>query len=90
MSTRKHTMMRLTSLAAAGRLKGILIKDFSEPMSSQIIKHALDKHGMSAKSFNNSGKAKVINEIVSDYRAIKPIGSDSAVQLKKNLCLALK
>jgi hypothetical protein len=83
-------MMRITSLAAVGKLKDILMRDFSEPLVSQIIKHAYDKHGINEKSFNNGGKTKLINTIVSDYRAIKPIGSVSAVKLKKNLRLSLK
>lgn len=83
-------MMRLTSLAANGRLKDILIRDFSEPLSSQIIKHAYDKHGGNEKRFNNGDKTKVIDTIVSDYQAIKPIGSVSVTELKKSLRLALK
>jgi len=41
-------------------------------------------------SLNNADKTKVVNSIISDYKAIKPIGSVSVVQLKKDLHLAIK
>lgn len=83
-------MMRLTSLAAAGRLKDVLAKDFSEPLSSQIIKHTYIQHGVHRERFTISDKTSVINSIVSDYKAIKPFGSIPLVQLKKSLHLVLK
>lgn len=90
MNWRKQTRIRLTFMAATGRLKDILMRDFSEPLASQIIKYAYDKHDINERNFNNGGKTKVINAIVSDYKAMKPIGSVSAVQLKKNIRLSLQ
>ena len=90
MLSKKQKMMRLTSLAATAGLKDILMKDFSEALSSQIIKQNYHKHGLKLNNLNNSGKTKAINSIVSDYKAIKPIGSVSVVQLKKDLRLAIK
>ena len=83
-------MMRLTSLAVTTGLKDILMKDFSEALSSQIIKQNYHKHGLKLNNLNNSGKTKAINSIVSDYKAIKPIGSASVAQLKQDLNLAIK
>ena len=74
--------MRLTSLAVTQRLKDILIKDFSESLSSQMIKQNFYKHGLKLNSLNNDGKTKTVNSIVSDYKAIKPVGCVSVVQLK--------
>jgi len=83
-------MMRLTSLAVTAGIKNILMKDFSESLSSQIIKHNYDKVDLKAKDFSSSAKTQVINSIVSDYRAIKPIGSFSVDKLKKSLRLAIQ
>jgi len=66
------------------------MKDFSESLSSQIIKQNSYKHGLKLNSLNNSGNIKAVNSIVADYKAIKPIGSVSIVQLKKDLRLAIK
>ena len=82
--------MRLNSLTVTARLNNILIKDFSESLSSQIIKQNFYKHGLKLNRLNNDGKTKVVNSIVSDYKAIKPVGSVSVVQLKKDLRLAIK
>jgi len=90
MFSKKPTMMRLTSLAVTQRLKDILIKDFSESLSSQMIKQNFYKHGLKLNSLNNGGKTQVVNSIVSDYKSIKPIGSVSVEQLKKDLRLAIK
>jgi hypothetical protein len=90
MRSKKQKMMRLTSMAVAARLNNILIKDFSESLSSLIIKQNFYKHGLKSKELNNGGKTKAVNSIVSDYKAIKPIGSVSVVQLKKDLRLAIK
>jgi hypothetical protein len=90
MLTKKQKIMRLTSLVVKEGLKDILMKDFSESFSSQVIKHNYDKHGLKAKNFNNGGKTKVVNSIIADYKAINPIGSVSVVQLKKSLRLAIK
>ena len=83
-------MMRLNSLTVTARLKDILMQDFSEALSSQIIKHNYHKHGLKLNSLNNGGKTNAVNSIVSDYKAIKPIGSVSVVQLKQDLDLAMK
>lgn len=90
MHSRKRKMMRLTSMAVTAGLKDILMKDFSESLSSQMIKHNYCKHGLKVKSLDSGGKAKVVDSIISDYKAIKPIGSVSVDQLKKDLCLAIK
>lgn len=90
MRTKRQQMMRLTSLAVTARMKDILMKDFSESLSSQIIKHNYDRHGPKATGFSNRSKTKVVNSIVSDYKAIKPIGSVSDDQLKKSLRLAIE
>jgi hypothetical protein len=90
MRTKKQQMMRLTSLAVAARMKDVLMSDFSESLSSQIIKHNYNKHGSKATGFSNRSKTKIVNSIVSDYRAIKPIGSVSDDQLKKSLRLAIE
>ena len=82
--------MRLTSMAVTAGLKDILMKDFSEALSSQIIKQNYQRHGLKLNGLNNAGKTKAVNSIVSDYKAIKPIGSVSVVQLKKDLRLAIK
>ena len=83
-------MMRLTSLAVTAGLKGVLMNDFSESLSSQIIKQNYHNHGLKPGTLNNGGKTKVVNAIVSDYKAIQPVGSISVVQLKKSLRLAIK
>ena len=83
-------MMRLNSLMVTARLKDILMQDFSEALSSQIIKQNYHKHGLQLNSLNNGAKTKVINLIVSDYKAIKPIGSVSVAKLKKDLRYAIK
>ena len=90
MLSKKQKMMRLNSLEATTRLKDILMKDFSESVSSLIINHNYYKHGLKLNSLNNADKTKVVNAIVSDYKAIKPIGSVAVVQLKKGLRLAIK
>ena len=90
MLSKKQKMMRRTSLAVTAGLKDILMNDFSEALSSQIIKLNYHKHGLKLNSFNNGGKTKAVNSIVSDYKAIKPIGRASVVQLKKDLRLAIK
>jgi len=91
MLSKKQKMMRLTSLAVTAGLKDILMKDFSEALSSQIIKQNYHKHGLKLNSPNNNGgKTKAVNSIVSDYKAIKPIGSASVAQLKQDLNLAIK
>jgi len=82
--------MRLNSLTVTARLNNILIKDFSESLSSQIIKQNFYKHGLKLNRLNNDCKTKVVNSIVSDYKAIKPVVSVSVVQLKKDLRLAIK
>jgi hypothetical protein len=66
------------------------MKDFSESLSSQIIIRNIYKHGLQLSSLNNGDKTKVINSIVSDYKAINPIGSVTVDQLKKDLSLAIK
>ncbi len=90
MRLKKQKMMRLTSMAVTAGLNNILTKDFSESLSSQIIKQNFYKHGLKLNSLNNGSKTKVVNSIISDYKAIKPIGSVSVVQLKKDLRLAIK
>lgn len=90
MRSKKLQMMRLTSMAVTAGLNNILVKDFSQSLSSQIIKQNLYKHGLQLNSLNNGGKTKIINSIISDYKAINPIGSVSVVQLKKDLRLAIK
>ena len=89
MRSKKHQLMRLTSMAVTARLKDILKKDFSESLSSQIIRQNFYKHKLKLSSLNNGGKTKVVNSIVSDYRAIKPIGSVSVDKLKRDLRLAI-
>ena len=83
-------LSRLTSMAVTARLNNILTKDFSGALSSQIIEQSFHKHGLKLNSLNNDGKTKTVNLIVSDYKAIKPIGCVSVVQLKKDLRLAIK
>jgi len=90
MHSKKQKIMRLTSMAVTARLNNILMKDFSESVSSLLIKQTIYKHGLKLNSLNNDGKTKTVNLIVSDYKAIKPIGSVSVVQLKKDLRLAIK
>ena len=89
MHSKKHQMMRLTSTAVTARLKDILKKDFSESLSAQIIKQNYYRHGFNLNSLKNGGKKKLVNSIISDYKAINPIGSVSADQLKKDLHLAI-
>jgi len=90
MLSKKQKMMRRTSLAVTAGLKDVLMKDFSEALAAQIIKQNYLKHGLKSDSFNNGGKTEAVNSIVSDYKAIKPIGSVSVVQLKQDLDLAMK
>ena len=82
--------MRLTSMAVTARLSNILMNDSSESLSSLIIKQNTYKHGLTLNSLNKDGKAKTVNSIASDYKAIKPIGCVSVVQMKKDLHLAIK
>lgn len=88
--SQKQKKMRVDSLMVTARLNNVLIRDFSESVSSQIIKQNIFKHFLKSNSLNDSAKTKLINSIVSDYKAIKPIGSVSVVQLKKDLRLAIK
>jgi len=76
-------MMRLTSVEVTTRLKDILMKDFSEALSSQIIKQNYHKHGLKLNSRSNGGKTKAVNSIVSDYKAIKQSWSGKTGQRHK-------
>jgi nitrogen fixation protein FixH len=88
MHSKKQKMMRLTSMAVT--VSNILMNDFSESLSSLIIKQNTYKHGLTLNSLNKDGKAKTVNSIASNYKAIKPIGCVSLAQLKKDLRLAIK
>jgi hypothetical protein len=60
-----------------------LMKDFSAPLASRIIEHNVRKHHVETK--NRQQYAKLINAIVSDYQAIKPLGPINIADLKKEL-----
>jgi hypothetical protein len=90
MRSKKQKLMQSTSLAVASGLQYILMRDFSESLSFLIIKHNYCKHGLKLTSLDMSGKEKVVDSIISDFKAIKPIGGVSVLQLKKKLLLAIK
>jgi hypothetical protein len=90
MRSKKHQMMRLTSMTVTARLKDILKKDFSESLSAQIIKQNYTRHRFNLNSLKSGAKTKLVNSIISDYKAIKPIGSVPVDQLKKDLRIAIK
>lgn len=71
-------------------LKNVLMKDFSGPLSLLMIKHNYCKYSLQSKSLDTGGKTKIVNLIVSDCKAIKPIGGVSVIQLKRELRLAMK
>ena len=71
-------------------LKKILMKDFSESLSSQIIRQNYDKCGLKLNGFNNGSHTKLINSIASDYKDIKPLGNVTVVQLKRDMRAAIR
>lgn len=71
-------------------LQRVFMKDFSEALSVQMIKYYCSEHYLKMSSIHNSDKTALINSIVSDYQAIKPIGNVSVKKLKKELRLAIK
>ena len=72
-------------------LKKILMKYFSEDLSSQIIRHNYNKNGLKLNGNGNSNgnHTKLINSIASDYKAIQPIGNVAVVQLKRDMSSAI-
>jgi hypothetical protein len=68
-------------------LKEHLMKDFSASLASRIIEHNVRKHCVETK--NHQEYAKLINAIVSDYQAIRPLGHINVDDLKKDLQAAV-
>jgi len=64
------------------------MKDFSASLASRIIEHNVRKHRVDAR--NHQEYAKLINAIVSDYQAIKPLGHINIADLKKELQAAVR
>ena len=64
------------------------MKDFSASLASRIIEHNVRKHRVDAR--NHQKYAKLINAIVSDYQAIKPLGHINIADLKKELQAAVR
>lgn len=73
-----HTLLNIHSA-----LKEHLMKDFSPSLASQIIEHNIRKHR--AEINNSLEYAELINGIVSDYQAIRPLGHISVAELRKEL-----
>ena len=69
-------------------LKKHLMKDFSAPLALRIIEHNVRKHRIETK--NPQKCVRLINAIVSDYQAIKPIGHINVADLKKELQAAVR
>jgi hypothetical protein len=65
-----------------------LMKDFSESLAFRIIDHNVRKHLVGTG--NRQEYAKIINAIVSDYQAIKPLGPVDIADLKKELHNAVR
>ncbi|MEN8263871.1 MAG: hypothetical protein ABFR82_10435 [Nitrospirota bacterium] len=82
--------MRHTEVRINKALKKILMKVFSEDLSSQIIRQNYNKNGLKLNGISNSSHTKLINSIASDYEAIKPTVNFTVVQLKKDMRAAVR
>lgn len=69
-------------------LKEHLMKDFSASLASRIIEHNVRRHRVETK--NHPEYEKLINAIVSDYQAIRPLGHINVDDLKKELQAAVR
>ncbi len=72
---------------AVNRIKESLSKDFSAALSEQIILQNVRKSYLDLENLNREGYIKLVESIISDYMAIKPLGNDNA-DLKKREWLA--
>lgn len=64
-------------------LKEHLMKDFSASLASRIVEHNIRRHRAGIK--NRKEYTKLINAIISDYQAIKPLGHIKVADLKKEM-----
>ena len=64
------------------------MKDFSASLALRIVEHNIRKHHVETE--NRQDYAKLINAIVSDYQAIKPLGQINVAELKKELQAAVR
>ncbi len=78
--------LSITSMAV-NRIKESLSKDFSAALSEQIILQNVRKSYLDLENLNREGYIKLVESIISDYMAIKPLGNDNA-DLKKREWLA--
>ena len=88
MKPKSSKVLNRTTFIIHAALKEHLMKDFSASLATRIIEHNIRKHRIETN--NCREYAKLINAIVSDYQAIKPIGHITVADLKRELQAAVR
>lgn len=83
----KEVFYLIHASIVVNKIKESLNKDFCEKLSSQIILQNCKKNHLSLTNLDRAGYIRLVDSIISDYRAIKPLGNNN-VALKKREWLA--
>ena len=83
--------MKTSSIASIGikTIKDSLCKDFCIALSTQIILQNVRNCHLNLENLDRDGYIRLIDSIVNDYRAIKPLGNGNADFKKREWLSAL-
>jgi hypothetical protein len=71
------------------KIKESLNKDFCESLSSQIILQNCKKNHLNLNNLDRDSYIRLVDSIISDYRAINPLGNNNVALKRKELLAAI-